>query len=99
MPSYILKQSIENIGCFFIVTAQRIRISNLINQFHFIQCKEKVFNFVQLKIRYGHAEWREEQAQMTAKNLYEQGLTIEQIARAIGFSMDTVEKWLTQKAG
>ena len=34
-----------------------------------------------------------------AKNLYEQGLTIEQIARAIGFSMDTVEKWLTQKAG
>lgn len=40
-----------------------------------------------------------EQAQMTAKNLYEQGLTIEQIARTIGFSMDTVEKWLTQKAG
>ena len=39
------------------------------------------------------------QAQMTAKNLYEQGLTIEQIARAIGFSMETVEKWLTQKAG
>lgn len=47
----------------------------------------------------GHAEGREEQAQMTAKNLYEQGLTIEQIARAIGFSMETVEKWLTQKAG
>lgn len=46
-----------------------------------------------------HAEGREEQAQMTAKNLYEQGLTIEQIARAIGFSMETVEKWLTQKAG
>lgn len=46
-----------------------------------------------------YAEGREEQAQMTAKNLYEQGLTIEQIARAIGFSMDTVEKWLTQKAG
>lgn len=47
----------------------------------------------------GHAEGREEQAQMTARNLYEQGLTIEQIARAIGFGMDTVEKWLTQKAG
>lgn len=46
-----------------------------------------------------YAEDREEQAQMTAKNLYEQGLTIEQIARAIGFSTDTVEKWLTQKAG
>lgn len=46
-----------------------------------------------------HAEGWEEQAQMTAKNLYEQGLTIEQIARAIGFSMETVEKWLTQKAG
>ena len=40
----------------------------------------------------GHAEGREEQAQMTAKNLYEQGLTIEQIVRAIGFSMETVEK-------
>ena len=47
----------------------------------------------------GHVEGREEQAQMTAKNLYEQGLTIEQIARAIDFSMETVEKWLTQKAG
>lgn len=47
----------------------------------------------------GHAEGREEQAQMTAKKLYEQGLTIEQSARAIGFSMETVEKWLTQKAG
>lgn len=47
----------------------------------------------------GHAEGREEQAQMTAKNLYEQGLTVKQIARAIGFSMETVEKWLTQKAG
>lgn len=47
----------------------------------------------------GHAEGREEQAQMTAKNLYEQGLTIEQIAGTIGFSMETVEKWLTQKAG
>ena len=46
-----------------------------------------------------YTEGREEQAQMTAKNLYEQGLTIEQIARAIGFSMETVEKWLTQKAG
>ena len=46
-----------------------------------------------------HAEGWEEQAQMTAKNLYEQSLTIEQIARAIGFSMETVEKWLTQKAG
>ena len=46
-----------------------------------------------------YAEGREEQAQMTAKNLYEQGLTIDQIARAIGFSIDTVEKWLTQKAG
>ena len=47
----------------------------------------------------GYAEGREEQAQMTAKKLYEQGLTIEQSARAIGFSMETVEKWLTQKAG
>lgn len=47
----------------------------------------------------GYAEGREEQAQMTAKNLYEQGLTVKQIARAIGFSMETVEKWLTQKAG
>jgi Putative ATPase subunit of terminase (gpP-like). len=47
----------------------------------------------------GHAEWRDEQAQITAKNLYKQGLTIEQIARAIGFSMDTVKTWLTHNAG
>ena len=36
---------------------------------------------------------------LAEKPRYEQGLTIEQIARAIGFSMETVEKWLTQKAG
>lgn len=47
----------------------------------------------------GHAEGREEQAQMTARNLYQQGLSVEQIARAIGYSTETVEKWLTLKAG
>ena len=47
----------------------------------------------------GRAEGREEQAQMTARNLYQQGLSVEQIARAIGFSTETVEKWLTLKAG
>jgi len=46
----------------------------------------------------GHAEGREEQAKMTAKNLYEQNLSIEQIAKAIGFDIATVEKWLTPKA-
>ena len=45
-----------------------------------------------------YAEGREEQAQMTARNLYVQGLPIEQIARAIGFSVATVEQWLTPKA-
>ena len=46
----------------------------------------------------GHAEGREEQAKMTAKNLYEQNFSIEQIAKAIGFDIATVEKWLTPKA-
>ena len=46
----------------------------------------------------GRAEGREEQAQITARNLYMQGLPIEQIARAIGFSVATVEQWLTPKA-
>ena len=45
-----------------------------------------------------YAEGREEQAKMTAKNLYEQNFSIEQIAKAIGFDISTVEKWLTQKA-
>ena len=35
---------------------------------------------------------------MTAKNLYEQNFSIEQIAKAIGFDISTVEKWLTPKA-
>lgn len=46
----------------------------------------------------GHAAGREEQAKLTAKNLYAQNLTIEQIAKAIGFDVATVEKWLTPKA-
>ena len=46
----------------------------------------------------GYAEGREEQAKMTAKNLYEQNFSIEQIAKAIGFDISTVEKWLTPKA-
>lgn len=35
---------------------------------------------------------------MTAKNLYEQNFSIEQTAKAIGFDISTVEKWLTPKA-
>lgn len=46
----------------------------------------------------GHAVGREEQARMTARNLYRQGLSVEQIAEAIGFSAEVVEKWLTLKA-
>lgn len=46
----------------------------------------------------GHAAGREEQAMLTARNLYAQNLTIEQIAKAIGFDVATVEKWLTPKA-
>ena len=45
-----------------------------------------------------YAEGREEQAMLTARNLYTQNLTIEQIAKAIGFDVATVEKWLTPKA-
>ncbi len=45
----------------------------------------------------GRAEGREEQALMTAKNLKSQGITLEQIAQAIGFSVATIEKWLTPK--
>ena len=45
-----------------------------------------------------YAKGREEQPKMTAKNLYEQNFSIEQIAKAIGFDISTVEKWLTPKA-
>ena len=47
----------------------------------------------------GHAEGREEQAQMTAKNFYEQGLTVKQIARAIGLTGETVETAVHLHAG
>lgn len=45
-----------------------------------------------------YAEGREEQARMMAENLYMQGISIDQIARASGFSVETIEKWLTPKA-
>ena len=42
-------------------------------------------------------EGREKQAQMTARNLSVQGLSAEQIAQAVGFSVETVEEWLAQR--
>ena len=45
----------------------------------------------------GRAEGRKKQAQMTARNLSVQGLSAEQIAQAVGFSVDTVEEWLAQR--
>ncbi len=44
------------------------------------------------------AEGRREQAQMTARNLLVQGLSVEQIAQAVGFSVEAVKEWLAQKA-
>ncbi len=50
-----------------------------------------------------YAEGRIEQARETAGNLKKQGLSMEQIAAAVGFSIATVESWLipdaVQKAG
>ena len=43
-------------------------------------------------------EGRREQAQMTARNLSVQGLSVEQIAQAVGFSVEAVKEWLAQKA-
>lgn len=42
-------------------------------------------------------EGRREQAQMTARNLLVQGLSVEQIAQAVGFSVEAVKEWLAQK--
>ena len=46
----------------------------------------------------GQEEGRREQAQMTAKNLSVQGLSVEQIAQAVGFRVEAVKEWLAQKA-
>ena len=43
-------------------------------------------------------EGRRKQAQMTARNLSAQGLSVEQIAQAVGFSVEAVKEWLTQNA-
>ena len=43
-------------------------------------------------------EGRKKQAQMTARNLSAQGLSVEQIAQAVGFSVEAVKEWLTQNA-
>ena len=45
----------------------------------------------------GRAEGRKKQAQMTARNLSVQGLSVEQIAQAVGFSVEAVKEWLAQK--
>ena len=46
----------------------------------------------------GREEGRMEQARLTAQNLKLHGLTLEQIAEAVGFDIETVRKWLTPKA-
>ena len=46
----------------------------------------------------GQEEGRKKQAQMTARNLSVQGLSVEQIAQAVGFSVEAVKEWLAQKA-
>ena len=43
------------------------------------------------------AEGRRKQAQMTARNLSVQALSAEQIAQAVGFSVEAVKEWLAQK--
>ena len=43
-------------------------------------------------------EGRKKQAQMTARNLSAQGLSVEQIAQAVGFSVEAVKEWLAQNA-
>ena len=45
----------------------------------------------------GQEEGRREQAQMTARNLSVQGLSVDQIAQAVGFSVEAVKAWLAQK--
>ena len=45
----------------------------------------------------GRAEGRKKQAQMTARNLSVQGLSVEQIAQAVGLSVEAVKEWLAQK--
>ncbi len=45
----------------------------------------------------GQEEGRKKQAQMTARNLSVQGLSVEQIAQAVGFSVEAVKEWLAQK--
>lgn len=45
----------------------------------------------------GQEEGRREQAQMTARNLSVQGLSVEQIAQAVDFSVEAVKEWLAQK--
>ena len=35
---------------------------------------------------------------MTARNLSAQGLSVDQIAQAVGFSVEAVKEWLAQKA-
>lgn len=47
----------------------------------------------------GREEGKEEQARETAKNLYNMGLSIEQIAKASKVSVEAVTEWLTPKAG
>lgn len=51
-------------------------------------------NSLNKKIKFERQDAKEEQAKINAKNFYEMGISIDQIAKGLGYTVDTVKKWL-----
>ena len=47
--------------------------------------------------RYLRTRIRKEEAQKTAKNLYEMGIEVSKIAKGVDYALETVEQWLGLK--
>lgn len=51
-------------------------------------------NSLNKKIKLERMDAKEEQARTTAQNLHQMGLSIDKIANAVGYAVDTVKKWV-----
>lgn len=51
-------------------------------------------NSLNKKIKFERLDAQEEQAKKSAQNFYEMGVSVENIAKGVGYTVDTVKKWL-----
>ena len=69
---------------------------NLSRRVHFLKSEEGGYQVMCEISEKWYREGEESQARRTALKLKEMGLSVDMIARAVNFSLDTVKQWLAE---